>query len=97
MDPIVEVLKKASPTIRKQFGLRTLGVFGSYASGKMHADSDLDILYDLEENACLSFRDLLLLEETIQRITGIKENDLVRVRQMNPLVWLTVKDSVLYV
>ena len=97
MDSIIELLKIASPTIRKQFGLRTLGVFGSYASGKNHADSDLDILYDLEDNAHLSFRDLILLEETIERITGIKEIDLVRVPQMNPLVWLTVKDRVLYV
>lgn len=97
MNAVVERLNKASPDIRKQFRLQKLGVFGSFAKNKNRADSDLDVLYSLEENATLSFKDLILLEETIARQTGVLEVDLVCLQNMNPLVWLTVKDTVIYV
>jgi predicted nucleotidyltransferase len=97
MNSVVERLKEASPEIRKRFRIKRLGVFGSYAKNKMQTGSDLDIVFDLEENVRLSFKELILLEEFITRKTGISEIDLVRTQYMNPLVWLTVKDTVIYV
>jgi predicted nucleotidyltransferase len=97
MNTVVEQLSKVSPAIRKRFKLQSLGVFGSFAKDKYHVGSDLDVLYDLEENASLSFKDFILLEETIASHTGISDIDLVRLQNINPLVWLTVKDTVIYV
>jgi predicted nucleotidyltransferase len=97
MHPAVKLLKLASPSICQQFRLQKLGIFGSYAKNEAQAGSDLDIVYDLEENTRLSFSDLLLLEETIYQKTGVEQIDLVRLRNMNPLVWLTVKNTVIYV
>ena len=74
-----------------------LGVFGSYAQNKNHAESDLDVLYDLKENKSMSFRDFIKLEETIVQLTGVKKVDLVRVQNINPFVWITVKKTVIYV
>jgi predicted nucleotidyltransferase len=68
-----------------------------FAKNSNHPNSDLDVLYDLEENARLSFQEYILLEEAISKQTGITDIDLVRQTNMNPLVWLTVKDTVIYV
>lgn len=97
MNPIIQQLSNVSPAIRKQFRLQSLGVFGSYARGNNHKGSDLDVIYETEEYASLSFKDFILLEETIARHTGVADIDLVRLRNINPLVWLTVKDTVIYV
>lgn len=97
MNPVVQQLSKVSPAIRKQFRLQRLGVFGSYAKENNHTGSDLDVIYEIEENASLSFKDFILLEETIARHTGVSDIDLVRLQNINPLVWLTVKDTVIYV
>ena len=59
--------------------------------------SDLDVLYDLKENKSMSFRDFIKLEETIVQLTGVKKVDLVRVQNINPFVWITVKKNVIYV
>lgn len=97
MNPVLESLRKASPDLCRQFNLKNLGVFGSYAQNKNHAESDLDVLYDLKENKSMSFRDLIKLEETIVQLTGVKKVDLVRVQNINPFVWITVKKTVIYV
>ena len=97
MNSVLDRLRDASPAIRKQFRLRSLGVYGSYAKNANHSGSDLDVLYDLEENARLSFKDYILLEETIARQTGVAEVDLVQLRNINPLVWMTVKNTIVYV
>lgn len=94
---VVESLRQASPEICRQFRLQKLGVFGSYAKDAAHKGSDLDLLYDLEENAVLTYQDYIRLEEILSQLTGVSEIDLVRIPNMNPLVWLTVKDSIIYV
>lgn len=73
------------------------GGIGSYAQNKNNAESDLDVLYDLKENKSMSFRDFIKLEETIVQLTGVKKVDLVRVQNINPFVWITVKKTVIYV
>lgn len=97
MNPVVEQLREAGPALCKRFRLQKLGIFGSFAKNSNHPNSDLDVLYDLEENARLSFQEYILLEEAISKQTGITDIDLVRQTNMNPLVWLTVKDTVIYV
>jgi hypothetical protein len=97
MNLVIQRLQEASPSIRKQFRLQKLGVFGSFAKDNAHEESDLDVVYELEENASLPFKDLILLEERISKETGVAEIDLVRLQNINPLVWLTVKQNVFYV
>jgi len=41
-----------------------------------------------------AFKDLILLEERISKETGVAEIDLVRLQNINPLVWLAVKQNV---
>ncbi len=46
---IINTLKKEKPYLQKQFGLLTIGLFGSYAKGQEQPDSDIDLLVELIE------------------------------------------------
>ena len=46
---IIDTLKKEKPYLNKQFGLLSIGLFGSYAKGQERPDSDIDLLIELAE------------------------------------------------
>ena len=46
---ILNTLKKEKPYLHKQFGLLSIGLFGSYAKGQERPDSDIDLLIELAE------------------------------------------------
>lgn len=48
-DQILNILKREKATLQKQYSLSELGLFGSYARGDNHSDSDIDILVDFSE------------------------------------------------
>jgi uncharacterized protein len=50
---IKETIRRHKPRLRKQYGVRTLGLFGSYARGEQRPKSDVDILSNLRlRSAC---------------------------------------------
>ena len=51
---ILDLLENRRESIR-QFGVRELGVFGSFARNEQNPDSDVDVLVDLKRE---TFRDL---------------------------------------
>lgn len=48
-NPILEILKEEKPYLQKNFGVLSLGLFGSYAQNKETTDSDVDLLVELKE------------------------------------------------
>jgi len=46
---ILEILRKEKPYLEEQFGLISIGLFGSYAKGSERPDSDIDLLVELKE------------------------------------------------
>ena len=46
---ILEILRKEKVYLSKNFGLASIGLFGSYAKGKQTPDSDIDLLVELDE------------------------------------------------
>lgn len=50
---IIARLRRHAPRLRKHYGIRVLGVFGSYARGEQRPDSDLDVLVEPEGGATL--------------------------------------------
>ncbi len=48
-EEIKEVLKKHKEELRKQYGLKEIGIFGSYTRGEQDEESDVDILIELEK------------------------------------------------
>jgi predicted nucleotidyltransferase len=48
-EKILETLRHNKPFFEKELGVISIGLFGSYAKGKQLADSDVDILVELDE------------------------------------------------
>ena len=46
---ILDFLSKEMPYLRKEFGVISIGLFGSYANGTQGPDSDVDLLVELKE------------------------------------------------
>ncbi len=45
---VVQRLQEALPTLRKRYGVRRLALYGSFAYGRPHARSDVDLVAELE-------------------------------------------------
>ena len=71
---MIEVLKKIvteeKDEIRKQYKAEIKAVFGSYARGDFHADSDLDLLVDFDKGVNLF--DMIGLEQFLEDKLGCK-------------------------
>ena len=65
--------------IRRRYRAEIKGIFGSYARGDFHADSDLDLLVDFDEGANLF--DLVGLQQFLEEKLGCRV-DLVSRRSL---------------
>lgn len=46
---ILEILKKHEHTIKQKYGVKKIGVFGSFARGEEKEGSDVDILIEFDD------------------------------------------------
>lgn len=94
LNEIKQALSRCKPTIREQYHVTELGIFGSYARGEQHDKSDVDVLIDYEEAP--SFLELARLENYLSHTLGIPV-DVVTKRGMKPQIRERVLSEVVYV
>ena len=93
-DYIINFINTQKPELNSKYGVKRIGLFGSYARGHANRDSDIDIVVELEKP------DLFLL-------IGIKQFfedafrthvDIVRLRnRMNPALKTRIERDAIYV
>ena len=76
---IQNTIAEAKDEIRGRYKAEIKGIFGSYARGDFHEDSDLDLLVDFDEGANLF--DLVGLQQFLEEKLGRKV-DLVSRRSL---------------
>ncbi len=76
---IQSTIAEAKDEIRRRYKAEIKGIFGSYARGDFHADSDLDLLVDFDAGANLF--DLVGLQQFLEEKLGCKV-DLVSRRSL---------------
>ena len=54
-EKIIEILRKELPYLVSEYGVKRIGLFGSYAKGTPAEDSDIDILVEFEKPIGLKF------------------------------------------
>ena len=67
---IVAKLKKLEPALRRQYQVKSLGLFGSYVRGEQKSRSDLDLLVEFRETPSLF--QFIRLENKLSEISGVK-------------------------
>ncbi len=78
--PIFDLLEKNRDTIRS-FGVRRLGLFGSFARGEACATSDLDFIVEFEHKSFDAYMDLkTFLEELLGRPVDLVMTDAIKPR-----------------
>jgi len=79
----VEEIKRKILPILQRYGVKRVGLFGSCVRGQMTADSDIDILVDIDKDiSLLDFVGLKLeIEEALKR-----KVDLVEYNTIKPLL-----------
>lgn len=94
---IVSVLQNQKQALSEQFGISRLGLFGSYAKDQAHADSDIDLVYELAPDKSLTFAELILLEQLLSTKLKHEKVELVNAKYMNPIIKYYMKEDVIYV
>ena len=94
---ILESLKNIMPELRREFGVKSLGIFGSVATGDVNNDSDLDLLVEFEHPPGLRFMDFAdKIEHSVSRSVDILTPEgLKSIRQ--PEIAQSIESSLLYV
>jgi len=72
LDEIQQTLREQKPYLAEKFGVKIVGVFGSYVRQEQHADSDLDILIELDRPPRISLIGLVELEDYLSQLLGVK-------------------------
>jgi predicted nucleotidyltransferase len=90
---ILEILSAHSRDLTR-FGVLEIGLFGSYARGKMHGGSDIDILVDIEKEK-KTFRNFMALCYYLEELLG-KKVDLVTRQSLSPYIGLHILKTIQY-
>jgi predicted nucleotidyltransferase len=69
---ILQVLREQEPYLAERFGVKIVGVFGSYVRQEQRPDSDLDLLIELDRPPKISLIGLVELENYLSQILGVK-------------------------
>ncbi len=54
-DDILKQIRNELPEMKKRFGLKSIGLFGSYAKDLQNDESDIDIIVDVEQPLSKNF------------------------------------------
>jgi predicted nucleotidyltransferase len=65
----LEILKKDLPIMKTVFGVKRIGIFGSYSKGTQRDDSDIDLIVEFERPIGLKF---IELSDHIEKLLGKK-------------------------
>jgi uncharacterized protein len=69
---IQQTLREQKPYLAEKFGVKIVGVFGSYVRQEQRPDSDLDLLIELDRPPRISLIGLVELENYLSQILGVK-------------------------
>jgi len=89
---ITIILRQAMPFLKEQFGIREIGIFGSYTRDEASPESDLDILVEFSRPIGW---EIVELNEYLENLLGVKIN-LVTKQSLHPTIRSRILEEVHY-
>ena len=93
---ILNYLKSNQEYYYNKFGIKFIGLFGSFARGEAHQKSDIDILYTIEKDKKLSLFKYLTLHKQLEDFFQ-RKIDLVRDEKLKPQMKSYIEKDLSYV
>ncbi len=90
---IRQTLEHHKLALFQKYPLRSMALFGSYATGSANENSDVDILVDFLQPVGFEVVDLAIELETLLQ----KKVDLTTVKALKPALWEFVEPQLQYV
>ena len=78
-------LNEYMPELRERYGVKTLGIFGSYAHGRQNKRSDIDLLVEFDEHVPITLVSFVALERELGKLLG-QRVDLVEREALKPVI-----------
>jgi len=95
---ILNYLKTKKDELHNQYGITSLGLYGSYARDEATKDSDIDIFYKRDDNFELqSGLEFLNISDKLAFELDVDKVDFVSLEHMNPVVKYYAKKDFIYV
>lgn len=91
---VIEILRRQEDTIKKIYGVKKIGIFGSFARGEGKKGSDIDILIELEDGY-ETFDNYMDLKYFLEDLFGRKV-DLVTFESLRPQLKDDILQEVVY-
>jgi len=88
----IETIAKHKAEIKKRYGVKKIGVFGSYVRGEQTETSDIDLLVEFENPTFDNFMDLLFF---LEDLFG-KDVDLITTMGMSPYIRPNIEKEVVW-
>lgn len=93
-EDIISFISEHKAKFQQEFGVRKIGLFGSYARGDVRDESDIDIVVEIEKPDLFH---LIGIKQAIEEALGNKV-DIVRLRdKMNQALRSRIERDVIYV
>jgi len=91
---ILKILRQHKKELKQKFGVKRLGVFGSYVRDEQAEDSDVDIVVEFEKGR-KTFDNFMDLVFFLEELLG-KKVDLVTLESVSPFIRPYIAEEVIY-
>ena len=95
-EEIYSILAKHKEELQEEYGVKKIGVFGSYARGEQRKNSDIDILVEYEKPEEVGFA-FFKLADVLKRILRIKKIDLATRNSLKPVMKKNILKEVKFI
>lgn len=94
-EKILNFLSNNKEKLTIEFGVNSIGLFGSYINNIQNRESDIDILIDVKDSF-KNYKYYIELKQFLENNFG-KKVDIVYKNAMNPLIKMEIQNSIIYV
>ncbi|MBI5418446.1 nucleotidyltransferase family protein [Candidatus Poribacteria bacterium] len=95
LENIMKILKEYKEELTKKYGVKEIGIFGSYIRREQKENSDIDILVEFESDIHIGLLKFVNMENYLSELLGIKV-DLVKKSTLKPRIGKHILNEVIY-
>jgi uncharacterized protein with HEPN domain/predicted nucleotidyltransferase len=91
---LVRILRARMPELVERYGIRSLGIFGSYLRGEQKPRSDFDVLVEFDQEQ-KTWSTIIAMEEELGKALGVKV-DLIENKNLKPFIGNRIRSEVVW-